>query len=252
MLRLICVFILMSSILVPPTSVYALSITPISSCLDTRIDLFIVAAATANQEDCQAATVHQLNTTVSLTTTDTFPFTANIAANAQDQVVWQDSARGTYTSHLGWTSVNVPVGVVSFSEGTSPIGLIYKFSADSPGAVLLRWEITGSPDSGYSVYWAAGTTCQLNCGLLVEPRTDTTGIFLQPFDAGAWTLRIRNDEGLAGAVGTGEMSATFDFALEPVPEPTTLMLFGTSLVVVGLARRKRRRQREKLAGAPTV
>lgn len=141
------------------------------------------------------------------------------------------------TGRLSATTVGTP-GTLSDTQ-------LFLFSFAGPGLGLLANDDTGAlraalPGTllGPGLYFlgiSAFDVDPVSAGGLIFPSTPFTGVFGPTGPGGGSPIT-----GWTGTGGTG--SYAIDLQLEPVPEPATLLLFGTALTGIGIVRRRLRKQ----------
>lgn len=134
-----------------------------------------------------------------------------------------------------------------FSATTAGVGTLgdtqlFLFNASGVGILAnddtigLRAALPGtSLDAGlYFLAISSFNRDPVSAGGLIFPSSPFSGVFGPTGPGGAGPIT-----GWLGSGGTG--TYTIDLQLEPVPEPATLVLFGTALAGIGIARRKLRK-----------
>lgn len=174
---------------------------------------------------------------------------------------WQGSAQALSISFLEPTSGsgNIVVNVLDLTASavttTSPEAASVAFGTVTGASTLLARVALTQPGSMHMEGGGMGVSDLLElrtftAGFLVSFQSDgETGIpnpggltatlvetgLPQTLLSGAFTLPV---------VGPVDLTVTGQSDLDPVPEPATMLLFGTALAGAGLAARWRRRRRE--------
>ena len=205
---------------------------------------------TDTDSQSQGSTTNPLNVSVQAVSTYP-PDNASLVVTGSGSAIWTAPSQGQVAfTDIGWTSMRATGLAYLFSN----TGWTYSFVSSVDGSFVIDYSVTAQGTSSTSpnpliglneflIYGGQGSVPPGNATL--STGLNATGTASLAINAGnTYTVEIQPYANLLGGIGTTDahMDGTFDFYVQAVPEPSSLVMAATICpLCLGYWMRRRRR-----------